>query len=191
MNPSTASLVLLSCGTGAQIAALQAAAAAPLALALQLSLHHGLAAGPGSDHGGAAQQALAALPAASLAVLPLDPGLPLGAGQGHWAAQLGAARQPCLLLLSAEQAASGVPAAATALLLQWRVPLLGVAQWGGQWDAVARRHDGLPWLGWLDDGAGVDAQPVAEPADGTEALVLSTRLRWRQLLAELSRAELS
>lgn len=171
MNPSTASLVLLSCGARAQIAALQSAAAARLAQALQLSLHHGL---PGSDNTSTAQQALAALPPASLAPLCLDPGLPLGAGHGHWAGQLGAARQPCLLLLSAEQAASGVPAAATALLLQWHVPLVGLAQWGGPWEAEARRHDALPWLGWLDDAA----------AD-TAALVLSTRLRWRQQLAEL------
>lgn len=190
MNPSTASLVLLGCGTTAQIAALQSAAAAPLAQALQLDLHHGLAAGPGGDNGSniasAAQQALAALPAASLAALPVDPGQPLGAGHGHWAAQLGAAHQPCLLLLDAAQAASGVPAAATALLLQWRVPLLGLAQWGGPWQAEARRHDALPWLGWLDEGAGIANEPADGPADGTEALVLSTRLQWRQRLAELS-----
>lgn len=190
MNTSAASLVLLSCGTGAQIAALQSAAAAPLAQALQLSLHHGLPGESGSDTAsntaGAAQQALAALPPASLAVVPVDPGLPLGAGQDHWAAQLGAARQPCLLLLSAEQAASGVPAAVTALLLQWRVPLVGLAQWGGPWQAKARRQDGLPWLGWLDGGGGVGDQPADGPGHEPDALVLSTRLRWRQRLAELS-----
>jgi len=186
MNPNAASLVLLSCGDSAQISALQTTAAAPLAQALQLTLHHGLSAGPGSDSGNAAQQALAALPPACLAALPLDPGLPLEVGLGHWAAELGAARQPCVLLLSAAQAASGVPAAATALLRQWQVPLVGLAQWGRPWDAEARRHDALPWLGWLDAGAGVGDGSADAPVGGTEALVLSTRLHWRQRLVELS-----
>lgn len=107
-----------------------------------------------------------------LACLPVDPGLPLEAG-GSWAEALGAWRQPTLLLLSSEQMATGLPAALAALALQWRVPLLGLIQWGGAWDAAARRRDGLAWLGWLEAGA--------TPADEDQNLSGLVRRRWHHL----------
>ena len=85
-----------------------------------------------------------------LAPLELDAGLPLADGS-CWAMALGAWRQPVLLVIPAVQLSSGVPAAATALLRQWRVPLLGLLQWGGSWQARQRASDGLPWLGVLSD----------------------------------------
>ncbi|MCS5700138.1 hypothetical protein NZK32_13930 [Cyanobium sp. FGCU-52] len=88
-----------------------------------------------------------------IAALPCDPGLPLVAG-GSWAEALGAWCQPVLLLVPADQLASGLPAAGAALLRQWGVPLVGLLQWDGPWSPVARRADGLPWLGCaaeLDD----------------------------------------
>jgi hypothetical protein len=88
------------------------------------------------------------LPPAWLAALPHDPGLPLQDG-GSWAEALGAWRQPTALLLDGDQLATGIPAAFTALLRHWQVPLLGLIQWGGRWDPEARRRDGLPWLGAL------------------------------------------
>jgi hypothetical protein len=109
-------------------------------------------------------------PPAWLAVLPVDPGLTLGS-DGTWAEALGAWRQPTLLLLAASQLATGWPAAATALLRQAQVPLVGLIQWGGTWDAEGRRTDGLPWLGFLaeaDDG-------------GSEALAPVLLRRWRGL----------
>ncbi len=109
-------------------------------------------------------------PPAWLAVLGGDPGLALGA-QGTWAEALGAWRLPTLLLLAAPQLATGWPAAATALLRQSQVPLVGLIQWGGVWNAPARRQDGLPWLG-----------PLAEAHDGSEdALVEVLLRRWRGL----------
>jgi hypothetical protein len=80
--------------------------------------------------------------------LPLDPGLPL-AGGGHWAEALGAWRQPALLVFSAEQLQTGVPAAMTSLLKNWQVPLVGLVQWGEPWASAERCRDGLPWLGAL------------------------------------------
>ena len=74
-----------------------------------------------------------------------------------------------MLLLAGEQLNSGLPAAMTALLLQWRVPLLGLVQADGPWEAPARRGDGLPWLGNLD---------------GAEGLALALELRWRQIGAD-------
>lgn len=56
-------------------------------------------------------------------------------------------------------------------MLQWQVPLVGLAQWGAPWEADLRRRDGLPWLGWLD-AAGSD-----------ERLAAAAALRWRQLQA--------
>jgi hypothetical protein len=161
-------LVWLCCGTAAQITALQAQAGPCLAAALGLSL------APPLHHPGELSQ----LPPASLVPLPLDPGLPL-AGGGHWAEALGAWRQSCLLLLAAEQLQSGLPAAATALLQQWQVPLLGLVQWDAPWQAGDRRCDGLPWLGWLAAGAHDDA---GEHDDGSGALLrLAVQLRLQGL----------
>lgn len=161
MNSHEHALVLLSCGDNSQIAALQAAAAAPLAQTLGLTLQPALV-------------TLQTLPEHSLFPLGTDPGTPLQA-TGHWAERLGAARQCCLLLLDAEQAAGGLPAAATALLQQWRVPLVGLVQWGQPWLEPARRRDGLPWLGWLDASAASDEARIA--------LALAAQLRWQQQLA--------
>ena len=123
-------------------------------------------------------QALANLLAASgpwLAPLPLDPGLALV--QGSWAEALGAWRQPTLLVVDHAQLVTGIPAAATALLERWSVPLLGLLQGGGGWDASARRRDRLPWLGQLADTEGAD--PDADPA----AMLLLSWSRWRDRLA--------
>lgn len=174
MSMPAAALVLLSCGDHDAIAALHQDAAEPLARALGLQLGAALPQDQGCS-AIAAQQALATLTAGALSPLPLDPGLPL-AGQGHWAEQLGAARQCCLLLLTGEQAGSGLPAAATALLLQWQVPLLGLVQWGSAWDGRARASDALPWLGWLDG--------TAQAADAAVDLAFTTGQRWHQRRAE-------
>jgi hypothetical protein len=69
--------------------------------------------------------------------------------RGSWAEALGAWRQPTVLLIPAAAAASGPAAAYHALLKLQGVPLLGLIQWGGPWQAGDRRRDGLPWLGWL------------------------------------------
>jgi hypothetical protein len=122
-------------------------------------------------------QALADLLAASgpwLAPLPLDPGLALP--QGSWAEALGAWRQPTLLVVDQAQLVTGIPAASTALLERWSVPLLGLLQWGGGWDASARRWDRLPWLGLLADTEVPD--PDADPA----AVLLLSWIRWRDRL---------
>jgi hypothetical protein len=93
---------------------------------------------------------LTAQPEPWLAPLPLDPGLWLPGGS--WAEALGAWRQPCLLAFASSQLATGLPAAATALLERWSVPVAGLIQWGGDWDGSCRRADGLPWLGRLGAG---------------------------------------
>ncbi len=154
-------LVLVGAGSAAAVAALQAEAGPSLASALGLPWREPLATEqpPHSlaslaDHG------------PGLVPLPLDPGLALQ-GFGHWAEALGAWRQPVLLLLAAEQMKTGLPAAMTALLAQWRVPLGGLVQAGGPWQPDLRRGDGLPWLGTLE-----------EPGDLAAALAL----RWAVLV---------
>lgn len=145
-------LVLLGCGHSQQIAALHSRGAATLAAALKLQLNATLDTDPSR---------LGTLSSGSLNPLAVDAGMALADGS-HWAEWLGAWRQSCLLLLDHEQLASGAPAAATALLRQWQVPLLGLVQWGGPWDGVARRRDRLPWLGWLDaQGSGDAAAQLA------------------------------
>ena len=162
-------LVLLGCGTPPQIGALQAAAAPALAQMLQRQLASALPAEPGPQ----AHSALAALAANALVPLPQDPGRTMADGC-HWAELLGAWRQPCLLLINAQQLDSGVAAATTALLQQWQVPLLGLVQWQGSWDRRARLADRLPWLGSLG-GPEADADAVA----------LAAARRAQQLQAQL------
>jgi hypothetical protein len=110
-----------------------------------------------------------------LAPLGVDPGLALG--DGHtWAEALGAWRQPTLLILDGPQLASGWPAAATALLRQERVPLVGLIQWGGEWQPERRRQDGLPWLGDLTPPDGGDGD-----GDRELAVLAALARRWRGL----------
>jgi len=117
----------------------------------------------------------------ALAVLAMDVGLALPAG-GSWVEALGAWRQPCLLVIGADQLACGWPAAGTALLQRWRVPLLGLLQWGGDWDTTARRRDGLPWLGQAGGAGPMDGAPAGEDGrEGEHALAAMLALRWQQL----------
>lgn len=108
-----------------------------------------------------------------LAPLGVDPGLALGDGP-NWAEALGAWRQPTLLILDGPQLASGWPAGATALLRQAHVPLVGLIQWGGEWQPERRRQDGLPWLGVLSPPNGGDG-------DGELAVLAALARRWRGL----------
>ena len=80
-----------------------------------------------------------------LASLPLDPGQALPDGS-TWAEALGAWCQPTLVTLGAQQLSSGAAASSTALLRQWRVPLLGLVQWGGAGKATFVA--GMASLGW-------------------------------------------
>jgi hypothetical protein len=73
-----------------------------------------------------------------------------------WVVDLGAWRQPTLLLLDGRDRPASQGALHEALLRLHRVPILGLLQVGGAWDEVGRRRDGLPWFPPL---AGVDADP--------------------------------
>jgi hypothetical protein len=42
------------------------------------------------------------------------------------------------------------------------VPLVGLAQLHGTWDASARRKDGLPWRGWIPAAGHVDHNDAVE-----------------------------
>ncbi len=108
----------------------------------------------------------------ALVALEQDPGRWLPAGT-RWAEVLGAWRQPTLLLVTADDATSGLAAAYTALLDRSAVPLLGLVQWGGSWDGPARACEGLPWLGVL--------QPGDHGAAGAEVLLEALKLRWQRL----------
>ena len=122
-------------------------------------------------------------PGGWLAPLPLDPGLPLD--DGSWAEALGAWRQTTVLMVEAPQLATGLPAAATALLERWGVPLVGLIQWGGPWDGERRRRDGLPWLGWLDP-LKVEPQAGPCPTEQEGMLLAALEARWRRLIEQLA-----
>jgi hypothetical protein len=117
--------------------------------------------------------------ATALAPLWVDPGMTLQNGQ-CWAQALGAWARPTLILIEAGQLGSGSAAASTALMAQLGVPLLGLIQWGGPWQASLRRLDGLPWLG------------VAGPEDPAESddLRLALALRAARVLEPEARGDL-
>ena len=178
-------LVVLSAGPAAQVKLLQADLGEPLARALQWTWddrwQH---LGPADDPHSALEQlqppggepGLGARPA--LVGLPLDPGLPLACG-GHWAEALGGWRQPAVLVFSAEQLETGLPAAMTALLKGWQVPLVGLVQWGEPWASAERRRDGLPWLGVLPAAQTSSDQACSEQASQLQSaldLALHCRL---------------
>jgi len=184
---SPVGLVLVGLGSPVAIApSVLQTATRQLAELLQcpvLSLDAG--ADPDAAQASLAAQALS-LSCTWLAGLEADVGMPLAKGR-CWAEALGAWRQPALLVIPAAQLASGLPSAATALLRQWQVPLVGLLQWGGTWQAEARRRDGLPWLGHLPElrPAQTDAEPGRDDGgggdDGGSQLAAAVALRWRQL----------
>jgi hypothetical protein len=141
-------------------------------LAQALSLPHRHLSDPSSPHRPLGE--LGAADGGWLASLPLDPGHPLADG-GTWAEALGAWRQPTLLTIAAPQLASGAAASTLALLRQWRVPVLGLLQWGGAWNTDHRRRDGLPWLGHLAEGP---THPGEHEEGGAEAVAALLRRRW-------------
>ena len=116
-----------------------------------------------------------------LGVLSMDPGLPLEAG-GGWVDVLAAYCQPTLAFLTDCQLKTGLPAATTALMVQAKVPLIGLIQWGKHWDPLARRQDGLPWLGAMNPNhePATEADRFADNPD-EEALRLALRHRWSQI----------
>ena len=92
------------------------------------------------------QASLLALSAAApgwLQPLAIDPAQPLGAVE-CWAELLGAWRLPTCLLCSGADRAAGLARSHWALLRHYRVPLVGMIQWGGDWRPAERRAEGLP-----------------------------------------------
>jgi len=87
-----------------------------------------------------------------------------------WAHDLGAWRQPTLLLLDGADRPASQGALHHALLRQHRVPILGLLQVGGAWDSVVRRRDGLPWF-----------PPLAEAAADPHELLSLLEIRRRRL----------
>lgn len=154
------------------------AAQAARLLARALSLPHRHLADPWSPHGPLGE--LGAAEGGWLASLPLDPGHPLADG-GTWAEALGAWRQPTLLTIAAPQLASGAAASSLALLKQWRVPVVGLLQWGGAWNNDHRRRDGLPWLGHLGESPTQPRENDGEGEAEAEAVAALLWRRWRLL----------
>lgn len=176
LTPGSAPVSPSTCVSAADLAG------ATARLAARLGLPARLLAGADPD---AALAALAAEPAGWLASLAEDPG-GWQAWGGSWAQVLGAWRQPCLLLLPPPAVGSGLPAAYTALLEHHGVPLVGLLQLDGTWDGPLRAAEGLPWLGRLGSGPGIDAACETIPADededeGLAAIALGRR--WSRLIA--------
>ena len=98
---------------------------------------------------------------------------------GSWLEALADWRQPVLLLVpgDADGGIPGVGPAYAALCRELKVPLVGLAQLQGAWDATERRKDGLPWRGWI---------PAAEHQDYNDAVETFSLLLRRTLLSPLA-----
>ena len=72
-------------------------------------------------------------------------------GEGCWIEALAAWRVPVLMLAQPRPDGrfGGIVPASVALARELNLSLLGLVQLGGEWDAAARRSDGLPWCGCL------------------------------------------
>ena len=72
-------------------------------------------------------------------------------GAGSWIEALAAWRIPVLMLAQPRPDGrfGGIVPASVAFARSLNLSLLGLVQLGGEWDASARRHDGLPWCGCL------------------------------------------
>ena len=98
---------------------------------------------------------------------------------GSWLEALADWRQPVLLLVpgDADGGIPGVGPAYAALCRELKVPLVGLAQLQGAWDATERRKDGLPWRGWI---------PAAEHQDYNDAVETFSLWLRRTLLSPLA-----
>ena len=72
-------------------------------------------------------------------------------GEGSWVEALAAWRIPVLMLAQPRPDGrfGGIVPASVAFARELNLSLLGLVQLGGEWDAPARRSDGLPWCGCL------------------------------------------
>jgi len=72
-------------------------------------------------------------------------------GEGSWLDALAAWRIPVLMLAQPRPDGrfGGIVPASVAFARALNLSLLGLVQLGGEWDAPARRTDGLPWCGCL------------------------------------------
>ena len=72
-------------------------------------------------------------------------------GQGSWMEALAVWRVPVLMLAQPRPDGrfGGIVPATVAFARELNLSLLGLVQLGGEWDAAARRTDGLPWCGCL------------------------------------------
>ena len=69
-----------------------------------------------------------------------------------WLEALGAWQQPTVLISNTfSNEIPGTAFAYTALCRSFSIPLLGVIQYGGDWDPYLRKLDGLPWCGWIPE----------------------------------------
>ena len=107
--------------------------------------------------------------------------------RGSWLEALADWRQPTILLVSPDSSGelSGTACAYAALCETLSVPLVGIVQVGGSWNALHRRLDGLPWCGWLPSNYKNDSTECGffntDEATKIEEITLLFRLRIKQL----------
>ena len=87
-----------------------------------------------------------------IALLTGDPA-EVNANGESWLEAFGAWKKPLVLIsiASINGSVNGNSQAYVALCKELSVPLLGIVQYGGEWDLALRRIDGLPWCGWIPD----------------------------------------
>ena len=70
----------------------------------------------------------------------------------NWLEALGSWRRATILVANcSSDGLSGSALAYWALCRELSVPLVGLVQYGGEWEPEIRRLDGLPWCGWIPE----------------------------------------
>ncbi len=105
---------------------------------------------------------------------------------GSWLEALGAWRVPTILfaLASSDGTVHGVASAYVALCKELSVPLIGIIQLGGSWDAGKRTLDGLPWCGWIPNEENEIGNLKADSVQ-TEIEVACENLKRRRIMLNI------
>ena len=106
---------------------------------------------------------------------------------GNWLESLGAWRKPIILMVLPTSSGEipGLAAAYFSLAKSLFVPVIGMVQLGGVWDANQRSLDGLPWCGCISDEFKRLNNHDFDPNVSTDPFIVGENIKRRMILMGL------